>query len=44
MLTGGPGVEETVRGPAARESGCCSFLIFTVTAPPLLLMFAEDGW
>ncbi|WP_406164960.1 hypothetical protein [Streptomyces sp. NBC_00996] len=31
VLTGGPGVEETVRDLVARESGCCSFFTFTVS-------------
>ncbi|WP_035752527.1 hypothetical protein [Parafrankia discariae] len=30
VLTGGEGVEETVRDLVARESGCCSFFTFTV--------------
>ncbi|MFC9245771.1 hypothetical protein ACFT7S_17680 [Streptomyces sp. NPDC057136] len=34
VLTGGPGVEERVRDLLARESGCCSFFTFTVTAAP----------
>lgn len=32
LLTSGPGVEEQVRDLAARESGCCSFFTFTVSA------------
>ena len=32
VLVGGEGVEERVRDLAARESGCCSFFTFTVTA------------
>ncbi|MFC4463563.1 hypothetical protein ACFPH6_02910 [Streptomyces xiangluensis] len=34
VLTGGPGVEETVRDLVARESGCCSFFTFTVSPGP----------
>ncbi|MFF8981620.1 hypothetical protein ACF08A_33185 [Streptomyces cellulosae] len=30
VLSGGEGVEETVRDLVARESGCCSFFSFTV--------------
>lgn len=32
-LTGGAELEETVRDLAARETECCSFFTFTVTAP-----------
>lgn len=32
VLTAGPGVEDRVRDLVARESGCCSFFTFTVTA------------
>lgn len=31
-LTGGPDLEPTVRDLAARETSCCSFFTFTVTA------------
>ncbi|MFJ5831403.1 hypothetical protein [Streptomyces sp. NPDC093089] len=31
-LTGGQGVEEQVRDLMERESGCCSFFTFTLTA------------
>ncbi|MFE0451491.1 hypothetical protein ACFW2D_09410 [Streptomyces sp. NPDC058914] len=34
VLTGGPGVEETVRDLVARESGCCSFFTFTIGPGP----------
>ncbi|GAA3833286.1 hypothetical protein [Streptomyces chiangmaiensis] len=34
LLTGGEGVEETVRDLVARESGCCSFFTFTVHPGP----------
>ncbi|GAA1842912.1 hypothetical protein GCM10009687_05420 [Asanoa iriomotensis] len=34
-LRGGPGLEEAVRDLAARESGCCAFFGFTVTAAGL---------
>lgn len=34
VLTGGEGVEETVRDLVARESGCCSFFTFTVRPGP----------
>jgi hypothetical protein len=37
-LTGPAGLTETVRDLAARETGCCSFFSFTVTAQP-----ATDG-
>jgi hypothetical protein len=33
-LTGGPGVDETVRDLVARESGCCSFFTFTIGPGP----------
>ncbi|MFC8671507.1 hypothetical protein ACFUEN_02390 [Streptomyces griseorubiginosus] len=34
VLTGGKGVEETVRELVARESDCCSFFTFTVEPCP----------
>jgi hypothetical protein len=34
VLTGGEGLEATVRGLVARESGCCSFFTFTVRPGP----------
>jgi transcriptional antiterminator Rof (Rho-off) len=34
VLRGGEGVEGTVRDLVARESGCCSFLTFTVHPGP----------
>ncbi|MDG9709449.1 hypothetical protein [Streptomyces sp. DH10] len=34
VLTGGEGLEETVRDLVARESGCCSFFTFTATPGP----------
>ncbi|MDX3837724.1 hypothetical protein [Streptomyces europaeiscabiei] len=34
VLTGGQGVEESVRDLVARESGCCSFFTFTVRPGP----------
>ncbi|WP_406726495.1 hypothetical protein WJ438_20135 [Streptomyces sp. GD-15H] len=34
VLTGGKGVEETVRELVARESGCCSFFTFTLHPGP----------
>lgn len=34
VLTGGEGVEETVRDLVARESGCCSFFTFTLMPGP----------
>lgn len=37
-LTGPPGLEAAVRDLTARETGCCSFFTFTVTAEP-----ATDG-
>ena len=33
-LTGAAGLEATVRDLTARETGCCSFLTFTVTPEP----------
>jgi hypothetical protein len=33
VMTGSTGLETTVRDLAARESDCCSFFTFTVTAP-----------
>jgi len=45
VLTGGEGVEETVRDLVARESGCCSFFTFTVRPGPeqIRLDVAVDG-
>ena len=37
-LTGGAGLEATVRDLTARETACCSFFTFTVTREP-----ARDG-
>ena len=37
-LTGPPGLAATVRDLTARETACCSFFIFTLTAGP-----ARDG-
>ncbi|WP_327000514.1 hypothetical protein OHA72_36015 [Dactylosporangium sp. NBC_01737] len=37
-LTGGAGLEATVRDLTARETACCSFFAFTVTREP-----AQDG-
>ncbi|WP_329112025.1 hypothetical protein [Streptomyces sp. NBC_01353] len=34
VLTGGRGVDETVRDLAAREGGCCSFFVLTVSSRP----------
>ncbi|MBK3623277.1 hypothetical protein JHN59_00095 [Streptomyces sp. MBT49] len=34
MLRSGPGIEDSVRDLVARESGCCSFFTFTVSAGP----------
>ncbi|MEV7242770.1 hypothetical protein AB0N92_16175 [Streptomyces sp. NPDC093248] len=34
VLTGGKGVEETVRDLVARESDCCSFFTFTIEPGP----------
>lgn len=34
VLSGGEGVEETVRDLVARESGCCSFFAFAVRPGP----------
>ncbi|MFB8128739.1 hypothetical protein [Streptomyces mirabilis] len=34
VLSGRPGVEDHVRDLVARESGCCSFFTFTVSAGP----------
>jgi hypothetical protein len=34
VLTGGTGIEDDVRNLVARESGCCSFFTFTVSAGP----------
>ena len=33
IMTGDGGLEDTVRDLAARESDCCSFFTFAVTAP-----------
>lgn len=33
-LTGPAGLEATVRDLTARETGCCSFFVFTVTPEP----------